>query len=91
MKTCGTKWRWVVNLTLRPLYSREKIRRYPLDRRLGGPQSQYGRGSDEKKPFFFSSGNRIPAIQHVAYSLYRLSNQIVSELASVGWLFIFVN
>jgi hypothetical protein len=25
-----------------------KIPRYPLDRRLGGPQSGYGRGSEEK-------------------------------------------
>jgi hypothetical protein len=35
----GTSWRWVVNLTPRPLYSRGKSPRYPLDRRLGGPQS----------------------------------------------------
>jgi hypothetical protein len=29
----GTSWRWVVHFTPRPLYPR-----YPLDRRLGGPQ-----------------------------------------------------
>jgi hypothetical protein len=27
---------------------REKDRRYPLDRRLGGPQSRSGRGGEEK-------------------------------------------
>jgi hypothetical protein len=31
----GTIWRWVVSFTPRQLYSR-----YPLDRRLGGPQSR---------------------------------------------------
>jgi hypothetical protein len=34
----GTRWRWVVNFTLLPLYSRGKSSRYPLDRRLSGPQ-----------------------------------------------------
>jgi len=31
-----------------PLYLQEKIPRYPLDRRLGGPQSRSGRGDEEK-------------------------------------------
>jgi hypothetical protein len=39
----GTRWRWVVSLTPRPLYPR-----YPLDRRLGGPQSRSGRSGEEK-------------------------------------------
>jgi hypothetical protein len=46
----------------------EKILRYPLDKRLGGSQSRYGRGDEEKKipaPF----GNRTPIIQHVAQSV----------------------
>jgi hypothetical protein len=34
----GTRWTWVVSLRSRPLYPR-----YPLNRRLGGPQSQSGR------------------------------------------------
>ena len=33
---------WVVNATPRPLYPREKTR-YPLCRRLDGPQGRYGR------------------------------------------------
>jgi len=31
------------------LYSRGKRPRYPLDRRLGAPQSQYERGGEQKK------------------------------------------
>jgi hypothetical protein len=44
----GTRWRWVVSFTSRPLYPQGKSRWYPLDRRLGGPQSWYGRGGEEK-------------------------------------------
>jgi len=40
----GTRLRWVVSFTPRPLY-----RRYPLYRRLGEPQSLSGRGGEEKK------------------------------------------
>jgi hypothetical protein len=39
----GTSWRWVVNFTPRPLYTR-----YRLDRRLGGPQSRSGRFGEVK-------------------------------------------
>jgi hypothetical protein len=38
----------VVSFTLRPLYPQGKSRRYPLDRRLGGPQSRSGRRGEEK-------------------------------------------
>jgi hypothetical protein len=39
----GTRWGWVVSITPRPcFYSRGKDPRYPLDRRLGGPQSRSG-------------------------------------------------
>jgi hypothetical protein len=44
----GTCWRWVVNFTHWPLYPRGKSPFYPLDRRLGGPQSQSGRSWEEK-------------------------------------------
>jgi hypothetical protein len=43
----GTRWRLVVSFTPRPLYPQEKNAWYPLYRRLGGPQSRSGRGSDE--------------------------------------------
>jgi hypothetical protein len=44
----GTRWRWVVSFTSRPLYPQGKSPWYPLDRRLGGPQSRSGRGGEEK-------------------------------------------
>jgi hypothetical protein len=37
----GTRWRWVVSFTLPPLYPQGKRPWYPLNRSLGGPQSQY--------------------------------------------------
>jgi hypothetical protein len=46
----GTRWRWVVSFTPRPLYPQGKSPRYPLDRRLGEPQSRSGRGGEEKNP-----------------------------------------
>jgi hypothetical protein len=38
----------VVSSTPRPLYPQGKSPWYPLDRRLGGPQSRSGRGGEEK-------------------------------------------
>jgi hypothetical protein len=38
----------VVSFTPRPLNLQGKNRWYPLDRRLGGPQSQFEHGSEEK-------------------------------------------
>jgi hypothetical protein len=44
----GTRWRGVISFTLRPFYPQGKSPWYPLDRRLGGPQSRFGRGGEEK-------------------------------------------
>jgi hypothetical protein len=44
----GSRWRWVVNFTPLPLYPQGKSPWYPLDRRLGGPQSRSERGGEEK-------------------------------------------
>jgi len=44
----GPRWRWLVSFTPRPLYPQGKSPWYPLDRRLGGPQSRSGRDGDEK-------------------------------------------
>ena len=38
----GAKWKWVINATSRSLYPQGKTR-YPLYRRLGGPQGRSGR------------------------------------------------
>jgi len=40
----GTRWRWLVSFTPRPLYPRGKRHWYPLDTRLGASQSRSGRG-----------------------------------------------
>jgi hypothetical protein len=58
----GTTWR--VSFTPRSLYLRGNRPRYPLDRRLGGPQSRYGRCGEEKN--LAPAGNRNPAVQPVA-------------------------
>jgi hypothetical protein len=44
----GTRWRWVVSFTPRPLYPQGKSPWHTLDRKLGGPQSRSGRGGEEK-------------------------------------------
>jgi hypothetical protein len=46
----------VVGFTPRPLYPHEKNPRYPLDRRLGGPQSRSGHSGEDKIPS--PAGNR---------------------------------
>jgi hypothetical protein len=43
----GTRWSWV-SFTPRPPYPQGKSPWYPLDRRLGWPQSRSGRGGEEK-------------------------------------------
>jgi hypothetical protein len=54
----GTSWRWVVSFMLRLLYPRRKGLRYPLDRRLGGPQSRSGQRGEVK--ILDPTGTRIP-------------------------------
>jgi len=49
--------------------SRSLYLRYPLDRRLCGPQSRFGRGGKEKNSFYNPAENRISVVQPVA-SLY---------------------
>jgi len=44
----GTRWRWVISFTPRPLYRQGKSPWYPLYRRLGGPQSRSEFGGEEK-------------------------------------------
>jgi hypothetical protein len=44
----GTRWRWVVSFTDRLLCPQGKSPWYPLDRKLGGPQSRSGCGGEEK-------------------------------------------
>jgi hypothetical protein len=47
----GTKQRRVVSFKPRSLYPWGKSPRYPLGRRLGGPQRKYGRYGQEKSQY----------------------------------------
>jgi hypothetical protein len=71
----GTRWRWVVSFTPRPLYSQGKSPWYTLDRRLGGPQSRSGHGG-VKKHSQSLPGLKSPIIHTVAHrytaELYQL-------------------
>jgi hypothetical protein len=60
----GTRWRWVVSVMPRPLYPWGKSPLYPLDRRLGGPQSWSGCYGEEKN--LAPARNRTLAVQPVA-------------------------
>jgi hypothetical protein len=46
----GPSWRWVVSFTPLPLYQRGQSPPYPLNRRLGGPQSGSGRCGENSCP-----------------------------------------
>jgi hypothetical protein len=69
----GSRWRWVVSFTPRPLYPQGKSPWYPSDRRLSGSQSRSGRDEEEKKSFHFTCRELNPVVQPVAESLYWLS------------------
>jgi hypothetical protein len=69
----GTSWRWVVSFTPLPRYPRGKSPRFPLDGRLGGPQSRSGRCWEEK--ILDPTGTRTPdplSRPACSQSLYRL-------------------
>jgi hypothetical protein len=61
----GTRWWGVVSFTPQPLYPQGKSSWYPLDRRLGGPQSRSGDGGEEKNSHPVP-GLEPPIIQPVA-------------------------
>jgi hypothetical protein len=44
--------------------------RYPLDRRLGGPQNRYGRRGEEKTPLLHRDSNSDPSIVQPVVSRY---------------------
>jgi hypothetical protein len=65
----GTRGRWMVSFTPRPLYPQGKSPWYPLYRRLGGPQSRTRRGDEEKK-FPTPAGTRTPYLPARSPVLY---------------------
>jgi hypothetical protein len=60
-----------------------KVPRYPLDRRLGGPQSRSGRCGEEKN--LALHGNRTRIVQPVATPLYGLSHPDSSMAWGKNW------
>jgi hypothetical protein len=66
----GTRWRWMVSFTPRPLYPQGDSPRYPFDRRLGGALSRYVHGvrwkNSQPRPGF------EPRSTDRSQSLYRL-------------------
>jgi hypothetical protein len=76
------RWRWVVSFTPRPLYPQGRSPWYPLDRKLGGPQSRSGRGGEEKnsQPL---PGLEPPIIQPVAQR-YTTEHSRLQKLVEVS-------
>jgi hypothetical protein len=67
LTSLGTRWRWVVSFTPRPIYSQGKSPWYPLDRRLSGLQSRCGRGGEDKNSQPRRESNPItPIVQLIA-------------------------
>jgi hypothetical protein len=96
----GTRWRWVVSLTPRPLYPQGKSHWYPLDRRLDLTQSRSGRGGEEKNsqppppPGNRTSDHlvRSPALYHWAIPVpiaditpHLTYNNILFQLIALGY------
>jgi hypothetical protein len=83
----GTRWRWVVSFTPWSLYPQGRNLRYPLDRRLGEPQSQCGHTVEGK-----NSQPSLGIEPQISYrparsqSLYRLSYR--GSWSSISLLFI---
>jgi hypothetical protein len=71
----GTRWEWVVSVTPLPrFYSRGKDPRYPLYRRLGGPQSRSGHRGQRKNPLLLPGIEpRSPGRPVRSQTLYCLS------------------
>jgi hypothetical protein len=78
----GTRWRWVVSFTPRPLYHQGKSPWYPLDRRLGGPQSRSGRGDEEK--------NSQPLSRLELPIIHPVAQRYTNELEKVYFLTVFL-
>jgi hypothetical protein len=59
---------------------------YPLNRRLGGPQSRSGLHGVKKKNSLSSDGNQIPAAQLFAHPYTELSRLLPSSSSRDIWL-----
>jgi len=61
-----TTWRWMVCLTLRPLYPRESNLSYLLNREVGGPQSRYCHFED-KENVLTPPGTELSFLERLQY------------------------
>jgi hypothetical protein len=61
----GCRWKWAVSFVPWPLYTQGKRPWYPLDRRLGVPQSQSDRSGEEEGNPGFSARNLVTIIVSV--------------------------
>jgi hypothetical protein len=77
----GTRWRWVVRFTPRPLYPREKPW-HPLDRRLDVPQRRSGGGGEEKNSHPLP-GLEPPIIQPLAQRYTTELSRLLYSLLTV--------
>jgi hypothetical protein len=69
----GSGCMWMVSFTYRPSNAWGTTPRYPLDRKLGGPQSRSGHSGGEETKILAAAGERTPVTQPVAQSLHWLS------------------
>lgn len=74
----------MVSLAPRPLYPHGKRPQYPLNRKFGGTQTQYG-SFWRKEIFLAPAGVRnpsLPAPYYPARSLMTISNAIIIDISS---------
>jgi hypothetical protein len=79
----------VVSFTARHLYPLGKNHRYPLDRRLGGPQSRSGQGAEEKNSQL-PPGIELRSSDRPAHSPVAMPTEL-SWLPSDIWTLIKIN
>jgi hypothetical protein len=71
----------VISFTPRPLYPRRKSLRYPLDMRLGGPQSRSGRRAEEK--ILDPTGTRTPTPRPSSPQPVAIPTELSQELVII--------
>jgi hypothetical protein len=78
----GFRRGWLVSFTLLPLYPR-----YPLDRRLGGPQSLSGRRGEEKDlaVMGIEPGQYNPSLYRLSYHPTGIQTVITSDIWVRCW------
>jgi hypothetical protein len=74
-----TKLRWVVSFAHRPLYPLGNNPRYPLDRKLGAPQSRSGRRGEEKNLLPLSGIEHRPVMTSIKPSHFILALYLTAE------------